>query len=129
MLNQLKKGVQIEFIDTYFNIAAGTAAVIEKVDYKTGRVDGVTADEQKFSINYFDTKSSFRVKTTCLTGFEIWDYLLETYGFSEARKIAFDFIKEAADDADSRKFCYELREAVKKAILEVALSKQKNKEE
>jgi hypothetical protein len=129
MLSQLMEGVQIEFIDAYFNILPGTPATIEKVNYKTGRIDGVTVNEQKFSINYYDTKSNFRVKTTCITGFEIWDYLYDAYGLEEGKKIAFDYIKESSLDADSQKFCHELREAVKKAILAEALKQKKLKED
>jgi hypothetical protein len=129
MLVQLKEGVRIEFIDAYYDITAGTPAIIEKVDYNTGKINGVTAEGRKFSINYYDTKSNFRVKTTCMTGFEMWDYLRDTYGLAEGKKIAFDFIKESSADADSQKFCHELRESIKKAILEEALKQKSLKED
>ncbi|MDR1320199.1 MAG: hypothetical protein LBK56_02070 [Gracilibacteraceae bacterium] len=124
MLSQIEIGTNIVFINDMYEITAGTEATINKVDYKTGKVEGLTAEGQKFQINYFDTKSSFRIKLRCMTGAEVWEYLTNNYDSNESRKIALEMIKESGADDDSQRLCYELREAVKKSILAAALARK-----
>ncbi|MDR0434340.1 MAG: hypothetical protein LBH21_04655 [Gracilibacteraceae bacterium] len=129
MLSQIEIGTQIVFINDMYEITAGTEATINKVDYKTGKIEGQTAEGQKFQINYFDTKSNFRIKLRCMTGSELWKYLTNNYDSNESRRIAIEMIKESGNDDDSQRLCFELREAIKKSILEAALARKKLAEE